>query len=576
MATKPATGAVTNAGALQRGKACLRCRKRKMRCDGAKPSCGQCAKAKKGDACEYDDGKGKTRTQLMRENIIRLEQRIRELEHSDHKAPVVETYQGRASSSHSSSSLAGSPVSTTRSAHSPITSDSAPSPPPSAWSNLPILSPSTSSTIGADFYFEEFQPPLELAQMLIDLFAPHRHQAGLEIHIPYLRESLKLPFAQQRHPALMNAIYLWACFMSRPEALSSHEDHYLSQATEAIHAAIRGADRLVDCIRAMCMLSVYFMCNNRIAEGNHYASAATAMSIQCGLHRPITSVRGSWGIDSSSELLLPPAHDSLEEGERTLAFWQVYNLDRCWSVVLNKPPMYPDGRNASTSINTPWPLGMAEYVLGGIDSSSSFQTVRTFLEGNSVASEGYSTLALRGKASALFQLADQLSANWDPRVISASAFRDEVQALEHSIRRFIPTLTPLHQLDAVLPDDRHVLITSHVLAHTAIIHLHRRFAVEDPICYEICLREARACVGIIKLLNDSDFALLDPILGPCWTCVSDILIRELDSIETSWPILGGEIHTDLSIVLFALTNLSSRFPFIVNSAAAIQKRLATF
>ncbi|KAH9991810.1 hypothetical protein BJV77DRAFT_484252 [Russula vinacea] len=44
---------------LQRGKACLRCRKRKMRCDGTKPSCQQCVRAKKQDLCEYDDGKAR-------------------------------------------------------------------------------------------------------------------------------------------------------------------------------------------------------------------------------------------------------------------------------------------------------------------------------------------------------------------------------------------------------------------------------------------------------------------------------------------------------------------------------------
>ncbi|KAH9007444.1 hypothetical protein EDB84DRAFT_1603425 [Lactarius hengduanensis] len=36
-----------------------------QRCDGAKPSCQQCVRAKKQDLCEYDHGKGKTRTQLL-------------------------------------------------------------------------------------------------------------------------------------------------------------------------------------------------------------------------------------------------------------------------------------------------------------------------------------------------------------------------------------------------------------------------------------------------------------------------------------------------------------------------------
>lgn len=51
-----------------------------QRCDGNKPACAQCVRAKKPEGCEYDDGKGKTRTQLMREHISRLEARIKELE----------------------------------------------------------------------------------------------------------------------------------------------------------------------------------------------------------------------------------------------------------------------------------------------------------------------------------------------------------------------------------------------------------------------------------------------------------------------------------------------------------------
>ncbi|KAH7107230.1 hypothetical protein BKA62DRAFT_649392 [Auriculariales sp. MPI-PUGE-AT-0066] len=65
---------------LMRGTACLSCRKRKMKCDAAKPACNQCTKANRPHDCEYDDGKSKSRTQVMQEKILRQEQRIRELE----------------------------------------------------------------------------------------------------------------------------------------------------------------------------------------------------------------------------------------------------------------------------------------------------------------------------------------------------------------------------------------------------------------------------------------------------------------------------------------------------------------
>lgn len=46
---------------------------RMQRCDGAHPACAQCVRAHKQQECAYDDGRGKTRTQALRERILRLE-----------------------------------------------------------------------------------------------------------------------------------------------------------------------------------------------------------------------------------------------------------------------------------------------------------------------------------------------------------------------------------------------------------------------------------------------------------------------------------------------------------------------
>ncbi len=84
-----------------------------QRCDGAKPSCQQCVRAKKQDLCEYDDGKGKTRTQLLRETVSRLEARIKELETTELTSPSIPLFDPHAihGSEESSSSGADSPLS---------------------------------------------------------------------------------------------------------------------------------------------------------------------------------------------------------------------------------------------------------------------------------------------------------------------------------------------------------------------------------------------------------------------------------------------------------------------------------
>jgi hypothetical protein len=96
---------------------------------------------------------------------------------------------------------------------------------------------------------------------------------------------------------------------------------------------------------------------------------------------------------------------------------------------------------------------------------------------------------------------------------TSNAFTDDFQTLEHTIARFIPTLIPVHQLDATVPDQKHAYIAIHTLAHAAMINLYYPFGAEDPVSYEKCLRAARFCVSIIKHIADSDYEFLDPIIG---------------------------------------------------------------
>ncbi|KAL0956921.1 hypothetical protein HGRIS_003025 [Hohenbuehelia grisea] len=567
MATKTESAAPGAASlSLQRGKACLRCRKRKMRCDGIKPACNQCIRAKKADCCEYDDGKGKTRTQILRETISRLENRIRELEDPEYISPAVQLYDPHfhQRSGSSSSSLGSPPASAPISAsHSPFPSESTNSP-HGSWSQLSqgIPSPSPSPFTPEMFYEEPQQPPFELAQMLLDIYAPHRQQSGLQANVGRLRDSLALPASEQRHPALMNSIYLWACFVSRPEPLCQHEDHYLARALEALPEAIRLGDKVIDAIQASCLLSTYFLANGRVTEGSYHASAAAGLAVQCGLHRGISSENQSWMFQQSTDAFdIKPLQSAPSESDRVMAFWQVFNLDRCWSVMLRKPPMIPDGPDAWNIINMPWPHDISDYETGQLDTSAAFMTVKSFLGGE--VAGGFSLQALRAKASALFHRADQLATSWDPRITPSGPFLEEVQTIERSIAQFISGLIPPHQLDASMLDDKPLLVALHTLAHCATIRLFQRFAQSDPVSYTKCLRAARSCVDIIKYLSDGDFNFFEPIIGHCWTDAADILVRELNNIESSWPLMNTtDVRNDLGVLLYAMTSIGARLPLL--------------
>ncbi|KAG6850977.1 hypothetical protein H0H93_005846 [Arthromyces matolae] len=549
------------------------------RCDGSKPACQQCVRAKKADGCEYDDGKGKTRTQLLREHITRLEQRIHELEDPEYVSPAVVLYDPHENSRSCSSSSSFSSDTSLYNSHSPLSfpSDSSPTSPNTSWASLhPTTSPSPSSFV-PDIFFDDqqtrFQPPLELARMLLDIFAPHRRQCGLEIPMGRILETLGATPKEQRHPALMNTMYLWACFISRPEPLSQHEDHYLGLALDALRDGLKDGEKIIDIIQGSCLLSMYFLANGRILEGSYHATAAAALAVQCGLHIN-THQEDAWPTDLQESFDTKPSRTGVKEGERILAFWQVYNLDRCWSVILRKPSIIPDGLDPRQSINCPWPQDWAEYEAGHINVVSPYRTIQNFMDGE-VSPSGFSAQAMRVKASTLFAQADKLSSAWDPRVKEPSTLLQETHALERTIAQFITTLMPLEQLDALSLENKHTLIIAHTLAHTASIQLYRPLSQDDPVVFNKCSRSARACVAVIKHISERDYNFLDPIIGPCWSYAADTLIMELETHQGSaWSVVDSDVRNQINAVLYAMTTLGIRLPIVAIAAAKVQKRLS--
>jgi hypothetical protein len=134
-----------------------------------------------------------------------------------------------------------------------------------------------------------------------------------------------------------------------------------------------------------------------------------------------------------------------------------------------------------------------------------------------------------------------------------------------------------------LPDEKHGLIVTYSLAHTAMIHLHRTFALSDAVSFEKCSQASRACISVVKHISDGDFAFLEPIIGvrtlcfilpvmhilnclytqPCWWSVADILVRDLDALRVSWPLADhSDLRNDLAVLMYAMNRLGGHFPLI--------------
>lgn len=55
----------------------------------------------------------------------------------------------------------------------------------------------------------------------------------------------------------------------------------------------------------------------------------------------------------------------------------------------------------------------------------------------------------------------------------------------------------------------------------------------------------------------------------------DALIRELNLVETSWPIVSSaEVRNEIGTLLYAMNSLGSLYPLLGYSVAKVQKRLS--
>ncbi|KAI9447164.1 hypothetical protein F5148DRAFT_1252352 [Russula earlei] len=544
---------------LQRGKACLRCR---SRCDGTKPSCQQC------NLCEYDDGKGKTRTQLLRETIARLEARIKELESPEHTSTSVSLFDPHALavSEDSSSSGADSPSSF------PFSASQSPNPhplgtcPPCSHVHLCLayrIYPRLDRCFPGSPPMVAPQLPSELAHSLLETFIPHRDQLFFGLHVDRLRNSLRRPAEQQRHPMLMNAIFLWACYFSRTPTLNQHESLYLSRATDSFHDWLRSPSKVVDVIQGCSLLSQYFLVNGRIMEGSHYASTAASLALQWGLHRQ-GSERRDVGLSLEGTFFLPPAQDAIERGERILAFWQVFCLDRCWSAALHRPSLISDGPCGLSSIIVPWPQDIIEYQVENFGDLAHLNTVQSFLAHQiqvPVLADGFSNYALRAKASALFDLSSKVSSSWNAAGVALTPLSEqEMLAVEESINRFIASIIPVHQIAAVHAGDRHNLIVVHTLAQAALIRLSYFRGEVDQLWNEKCLIAARGMLLVIGQVSEIDLEFLDPIVACCWASAAHVFIREIAQVESWSSIASNELGSHVGTITTALSRLNMTFP----------------
>ncbi|KAJ3541279.1 hypothetical protein NMY22_g3946 [Coprinellus aureogranulatus] len=417
---------------LKRGGACLACRRRKIRCDGAQPVCGNCIDKNCADDCEYSDGSALTASQMYEENIRQLEARKRELEGASSSPRATVAIQLHHSSAHQG------------------------------------VAPAQ-------------EPSLDIAKRLVDAFMPFASELGFFLHPQRFKCSLARPAPAGDHsrpaPALLFVVYLWGIRLSGSAEVVAREPAFHTRAIQEATGNLSSGHphQVIHGIQADVLLAYYYIAQEKYSEASYYVTSATTTALSANLHKIRSRHTVAQASEGEEPNALPPARDAVEEGERILAMWNVFILDKLLATATGQMPNFvnvsdrPDRR-----VDVPWPMSMGDYEQGHLAPNvRTDRTIDKFLN-NERTSDGAhnSSMTMLAKAVFLWEKATDLAQQWNPALTQAqhASLTLEHKKTELLIERLKACIPPLNQFMALgnVEDVRKRVLWASILYATSI------------------------------------------------------------------------------------------------------------
>ncbi|KIP07418.1 hypothetical protein PHLGIDRAFT_420257 [Phlebiopsis gigantea 11061_1 CR5-6] len=527
---------------LARGKACVPCRRRKMKCDGNQPTCNQCARFNRPAECQFSEGPSPSTTRVLETHVTRLQSRIQELEQDDPSlVRLHDPYQN----------------------YRAAAQDAQPN------------------------WWETPDPPVHVQQTLVQSFLPSASKFGFFLDATRFVNLFVAPTPARPRPptVLRNVVYLWGITLSQDPQYTARESLFLGRTLRSVHAALSTAQEqqrnALYILQAEILLAYYFFHSNRLLEGKFHASAAVSLAILCNLHKVMSGNGRAGGhfIQPAGQAYIPLPADHIDEAERIFAWWATFILDRSWVVALAAPAMISETQELSTVIDTPWPLTVDNYAQHAASARPNLgSTVQRFLADVQADSSALSPLALIAKASALYDRANYLASYLDR---NAAGYENSLLALDDQIEKFKQSLPSIERASSLADERAHSLLLVHCLVHSASIQLHRSFATRSSTSMMRCLTSANTIVRVMQDVT-KQVSVANPIIGVLTATAGEVLLHGLRSLQTSrtaWAsssALPGEERFVQSIrELVAAMQRLAQSPFIAAQTAKFREASST-
>ncbi|KAG8930228.1 hypothetical protein FRC02_004487 [Tulasnella sp. 418] len=322
---------------LARGKACLTCRERKVKCDGKQPVCTPCGNSRRD--CVYATkkrGPGAGSVVALRGKLSLLEERMNSLidESSRHSAEVEASAESFNMEFAPGMSVPSMPLQVT-------------------------------------------EIPPEDRDYVLEVLFRVQHRVLSNIDRDYIFERLAHPDPNERpHPGLISALllvgvcYSHALSFTRPiPATIPSMDDLLAQAHIQLRECLGNVDRILDFLQGTALVCHYLFRQGRLQEAQYMSASTSRLAISCRIHQidatvlaedPNTYSTLPLGQSKWDGTLLGRPKSSAELGQRIAAFWEIFINDKVLSIVTGLLSSF-DTHSAETHITTAWPRSAEEY-----------------------------------------------------------------------------------------------------------------------------------------------------------------------------------------------------------------------
>ncbi|THH31685.1 hypothetical protein EUX98_g2497 [Antrodiella citrinella] len=444
----------------------------------------------------------------------------------------------------------------------------------------------------SQFSFNITEPPLPVAQVLIEAFIPYATDYGFFLNKQRFIAYCSRKFSTNAHhapsDALLSAVFLWGTILSPDERWPVAEDAYATHCASLASAAYAtSTSNPLHVLQAELLLTSYYLYSAKFIQARKHLSTCVALVVTHKLGKIRSQLRT--GVESKlylvdSDNTLPPAEDLVDEGERIHAFWTVFAVDKSWAMALDLPAFIADDGSPISTIETPWPREMSEFEKGTIpDNYQGGHTIMSFLHQAFIPEEQPTTLSplsLRVQAVALLDKARWLSSAASVGIYDlipvrvlyraqtalasipdSSAHADFFNEHDLLIEKFILNLPLLDTLSSFNDPQltRHLVIT-HMICRLAAMQLHAVFSGTNLTSTIKCLSASKAIAAAFKVILPKRAEIMrggalhaDPFLLVCLTAAAQMMVNDLSRAKNkhilwqSGPLCNS--HTYMGVVL---------------------------